>query len=196
MNREDDKSLLSRIAAGDTDALKELYLRYSKKVFNTSLGYLQDRNEAEEITQDVFLSVFNGASGFRGSSAVSTWIYRITVNKSLDRYRSLRRKKRLLNFIPLLIEDQIEEIVARDFDHPGVETNAKDEMAMIFGEINRLPEKQRTAFILVYIEGLHQKEIAEIMKTSVKAVESLLQRAKVKLRERLVTLDRTKDLGE
>jgi len=147
---------------------------------------VQNTSLAEDITQDVFISVFKTISSFNGKCTLSTWVYRITINKSIDYIRAEQRRLRWLTFSaakPLEGSDFGES--ARNFDHPGIILEQKTQAKYLFNAINQLPQNQKTAFILAYIEDLPQQEIADIMNTSLKAVESLLQRAKKHLREKL-----------
>ena len=150
---------------------------FSDRVYNTALSYLQNREDAEEVTQDVFTSVYRNASRFRAESAVSTWIYRITINASLN---YLKRKRRF-SFVRFGEKEKEKP----DFVHPGVLLENKEYSIALFKVIDTLPDSQKSAFILSFVEDLPRKEVAEIMGTSLKAVESLLQRAKANLRQRL-----------
>ena len=166
--------------------LQQLVESYKKLVFNTAINFLQHREEAEDITQEVFIEVYQSLSKFKEQSTISTWIYRITVNKCLDHLRAKKRHKRF-GFITSLFHQETGEVLheVSHFDHPGIELEKKEKARILFQAINTLPENQKTAFILWHIEELPQKEIAQIMQTSVKAVESLLQRAKSNLRKEL-----------
>ncbi len=168
---------MTAVAAGDRNAFRQLYGLYADKVYNTALSYAQNEADAEEITQDVFTSIFRYAANFKGDSAVGTWIYRITVNTSLNH---LKRKKR---FSFLKFGDI--DAGRPDFEHPGVLMENKENAKILFKVIDALPENQKTAFILSYVEDLPRQEVADIMALSLKAVESLLQRAKANLRRRL-----------
>ena len=168
-----------------TPAFAEIYGSYKNKVFNTVLSYLQNTEDAEEVTQDVFVEIYRSRGKFEGKSSLSTWIYRIAVNKSLDFIKSKKRKKRFA-FISSLFNDAGElRHDAPDFYHPGVQLENKEKAAMLFKAINRLPENQKTAFILSKVEGLSYAEISEVMQTSVSAVESLLVRSKHNLQKQL-----------
>ncbi|MEN8929285.1 MAG: RNA polymerase sigma factor [Flavobacteriales bacterium] len=157
----------------------EIYHKYSKLVYNLSLNYLQNTEDAQEATQDVFVKVHSKIEGFNNKSSLKTWIYRITVNHCLDMIKSKNRKYRLF------FTREAEDYDSVDFNHPGAELESKEEISLIFTHINRLPEKQKIALILKTIEGLPQKEIAEVMKMKEKAVESLLSRARKNLKETL-----------
>lgn len=162
--------------------LEEIYKANKDRVYNLALHYVQNVEDAQEITQDVFVSVHRSLDTFNNNSKVSTWIYQITINKALDHIRARNRKKRYAQFTAILFgsseSQRLEPVV---FDHPGILLEQKESMARIFHHINLLPENQKTALILSKMEGKSQKEIAEIMNISAKAVESLVQRAKTKL---------------
>jgi len=185
-NMEEDYVLLRQIGEGNDDALEELYSRYSSKVFNTLISYTQNKEDAEEILQDVFVTLYNTANTFEKKATVSTWIYRIAVNKSLDFLRKKNASKRKSIFYSLYKKETGEiQFDAPNFEHPGVVLENKENATLLFKIIEGLPERQKTAFILTQIEDLSQKEAGDIMQLSRKAVESLIQRAKVKLRKDL-----------
>lgn len=149
-----------------------IYEEHKLLVYNLALHYCQNITSAEEITQDVFVKYFKNPEKFRGESQLSTWFYRVTINTSID---FLRKKKRnaFLGFLDL---NSVYE--PSHFDHPGVTIEDQEATERIFKAINTLPLKQRTALILSKLEEKKQEEVAEIMNTTRKAVESLVQRAK------------------
>lgn len=157
--------------------LKDLYAKHGSLVYNLALNYLGNTEEAEEITQDVFLAVHQNQDKFREEAQWSTWIYRIAVNKSLDYLRSKNRKKRIRSW--LSIEQDGHE--AGHFNHPGFQLEQKEAVSRIYRLMKELPLNQYSALVLAKLEGKSQKEIAEILETSPKAVESLIQRAKKNL---------------
>lgn len=166
--------------------LEELYTKYAKQVFNLSLQYVQNREDAEEITQDVFVKIHQHLDTFKHESKHSTWIYRITINTSLDFVKAKMRKKRFGIFTSLFHADSSEvKYESSSFEHPGVALEQREALENIFRCINDLPENQKTALILHKIEQQSQTEIAEIMEISPKAVESLIQRAKANLEKKL-----------
>ena len=147
---------------------------------------VQDTGVAEDISQEVFVTVYKSILSFNEKSSISTWIYRITVNKCLDHLRAKKRQKRSGFLSQLLNLDNGEPLEgAADFIHPGVVLENREKSKFLFKAINALPDNQKTVFVLTYVEDLPQKEVAEIMNLSLKAVESLLQRAKSNLRKEL-----------
>ncbi len=155
-------------------------------VFNLALQYVQNQEDAQEITQDVFVAVHHAMRDFKERSSLKTWIYRITINKSLDFLKAKQRKKRFAFLSSLFYPDSAEiKYDSVTFDHPGVQLEYKEAIATIFKHINELPDAQKTALILTKIEQKPQAEVAEIMELSLKAVEGLLQRAKNNLSKKL-----------
>jgi RNA polymerase sigma-70 factor (ECF subfamily) len=183
LNEED---FITQLISGDQSAYNLLVEKYGQKVFNTVLGFLQNKEDAEEITQDVFTEIFRSISLFKKNSLLSTWIYRIAVTKSLDFLRRKNRKKRFAVFQNVFFnEDAQSSIEPVNFYHPGVQLQNKEQSAILFSAIDKLPENQKTAFILHKLDDLSYAEIADIMKVSVSSVESLMFRAKQNLQKLL-----------
>ena len=175
----EEAQLVVMLMQGSEAAYRDLYALYKDKVYNTALSMLQNTAEAEDTTQEAFIEVFRSISNFRGGAKLSTWIYRICVNKALEAIRHKKRKKRGGLVIGLFKTESVEPIFeAADFNHPGVQIEHKEQAAALFKAIALLPENQKTAFVLHHIEGLPYKEIVEIMGSSLSSVESLLFRAK------------------
>jgi RNA polymerase sigma factor (sigma-70 family) len=160
---------------------KELFLLYSKMVYNIALHYVQNKESAEEITQDVFVKIHEKSYSFQHHSDIKTWIYRITINQSLDFLKAQRSRKRWLFLTALSLNNEQKKIDVPHFDHPGVQLEHKEDLGFVFKCINQLPNNQRTALILLKLEQKSQVETADIMGISTKAVESLFQRAKKNL---------------
>ena len=145
--------LIKQIAVGEEPALAVLYTAFSSRVYNTALSFLQDKAEAEEVTQDVFVKIYQSAARFEGKSSVSTWIYRITVNLSLDRLSHRKRQKRFGFVVRFFKNDNSElRLDLPHFDHPGVLLEKKENARILFQAIESLPEQQKTAFILSFVE--------------------------------------------
>ncbi len=181
----DEKKLISGLTSGSETAFRELVDIFKNRVFNSSIGILQNAEDAEDISQEVFTEVFNSIHKFRGDSSLSTWIYRITITKSLDLIRKKKRKKRFAFITSLFGEGEKNFNEPSDFNHPGVEAENRELSAILFKAIDKLPQNQKIAFNLSKVEGLNYKEISEIMSVSVSSVESLLHRAKNNLKSLL-----------
>lgn len=159
--------------------------QYQERVYNTALSFVKNASDAEELAQDVFLTVWDSISGFKGESSLSTWVYRITVTKSLDLIRSRRAGKRFAFFSSLTNDKNEIKHHPVNWAHPGILQENKEKAVYLFNAIDQLPENQKVAFTLSKLEQLSQKEIAEVMQIKEGAVESLLQRAKQNLRKYL-----------
>jgi RNA polymerase sigma-70 factor (ECF subfamily) len=182
----DDLTLLAGIKAGNEIAYQRLVELYRDIVFNTCLGLLQNREDAEDIAQEVFIKIFRSARAFRGEAKLSTWIYRITISTSLDLLRSRKRKKRFALVQSLFGTGETEGVDEQSpFVHPGVALENKERATVLFKAIASLPENQRVAFTLHKVEGLSYQEICSVMNASLPAVESLMHRAKGNLRVKL-----------
>ncbi len=155
-------------------------------VYNTVISFLQNNEDAEDVTQEVFIEVYHSIDSFRKQANISTWIYRIAVNRALDFLRKKNAKKRQGIFSTFFYKKTGEiNVDSAHFNHPGIILEKKESANVLFAAIDCLNEKQKTAFILFHIEELPQKEIALIMDISPKAVESLILRAKANLRDKL-----------
>lgn len=161
-----------------------IYNQYKVLVYNVALHYLQNVEDAEEITQDVFVQVHNSLDSFKENSSLKTWIYRITINKSLDFIKHKNSVKRFFIF-GKKSENESELNNILTFEHPGIALENKENAAILFNVINELTENQKTAFILSKLDGLSNPEISEIMNVSISSVESLVFRAKTALKEKL-----------
>lgn len=177
--------LIELLKEGDEAAFRKVVEQWQDMVFNTALGMLQNEEEAEDIAQEVFMQIFESVGGFKGQSKFSTWIYRITVTKSLDAIRKKKRKKRFAFVHSLYGENNEVKYDQPEFIHPGIMAERKEHAAFLFKAIQKLPENQKTAFVLNKMEMLSYKEIGEIMQLKPGAVDSLLQRAKKNLKNYL-----------
>ncbi len=159
-------------------SFKELYAKYNSLVYNTALNFTKNEVDAEEVTQEVFIKIHLNLKKFKGNSTLKTWIYRITINASLQHI-----KKNKVTFLHI---DGDRKLETPDFNHPGVILEKKEDAIILYKTLEILPDSQKTAFILSYIEGLPRQNVADIMETTLKSVESLLQRAKHKMRKHLI----------
>lgn len=152
------------------------------KIFRIIMGFIHTKEDAEDLTQDVFIKAYQNWNFFRGDSEVSTWLYRIAINTSLN-YITQKKRRGLIQ----LGEDMFKNVFNKpnnDKDpHQKMEENELNDI--IKKAIDSLVDKQRTAFILSRYEDLPQKEIAKIMQISEGSVEQLLFRAKTNLKKRL-----------
>lgn len=179
------QQLLNDINNGSEQAFKSLYNIFSDKVFNTCLSILQHQPDAEDTTQEVFVEVFRSVKHFKGDSSLQTWIYRIAVTKSLDHLKKKKAGKRFAFIQSIFGENDELHIDKPHFDHPGVLLENKEHARVLFYALSKLADKQKTAFTLHKLEGLPYAEVADIMQTSISAVESLIFRANENLKSLL-----------
>jgi RNA polymerase sigma factor (sigma-70 family) len=183
---KDEAQFIAALRAGQEAAFRNLVAEYQQRVLNTCLSYVPDLQEAENLTQEVFVEVFLSIQHFRGEAGLSTWIYRIACNKGLALLRHRNAGKRRNFFQRLLSLDFAEQYPAQDaFHHPGFALEQQESAALLFRQLDKLPENQRSALMLHKVEGLSYQEIAEVLQTTLPAVESLIHRAKGNLRKHL-----------
>lgn len=157
-----------------------------EKVRNTCLRFVNNSEDADDIAQEVFIQVYDSLSHFRNESQLSTWIYRIAVNKSLDFLRKKKRKKRFAQLISLFgYEEDREEIDYPATGNPQNDMENKERKQILDWAVDELPDNQKTAIVLSKYEGFNNKEIADIMNLSLSAIEALIHRAKKNLHNRL-----------
>jgi RNA polymerase sigma-70 factor (ECF subfamily) len=180
-----ETDLIKALCAGEENAFRELFSMYSDRVYNTALSMLQNQEDAEDITQDVFVEVFRSIRQFKGDSQLFTWIYRVTISKCSDHIKRIKAKKRMRFITSLFGDDNALLHDKAHFEHPGILAEKKDDSKALFHAISKLPAKQQTAYTLHKIENLSQKEVAEIMETTTSAVESLMSRANENLKRLL-----------
>ena len=145
--RSDETDLVARLKQGDESAFRLIVETRKDLVYNTALGLLQNAGDAEDITQEVFIKVYESVHQFKGESAFSTWLYRIAVTKSLEMIRNRKRKKRFAFITGLFGESNELRHDPPDFVHPGVQLDNREKASVLFKAIEKLPENQRKRFL-------------------------------------------------
>jgi len=182
-----ENELIKLILQGERDKFRIFVEKYQQLVFRTCIGFVHNKEDADDLTQEVFIQAYQSLPDFKMKSAFSTWLYRIAVNASLNKVR----KSAGTSFIQRLESFFIAEnkknslLTATDTDDPENIIIKKEHSQWLQKALDSLPENQRTAIVLSKYDDLSQKEIAEVMNTTEGAVEALLQRAKKNLREKL-----------
>jgi RNA polymerase sigma-70 factor, ECF subfamily len=179
--------LIEHILEGNKDAYRQIVDKYKPMIFRVSMGFIHNKEEADDISQEVFINAYLHLDTFKAKSAFQTWLYRIAVNTCLNHIRN-KQKRGIFQRIGDLSgisrqNDQRDEML----HEPGPDQQLIDKQnaGKITKAIDSLPEKQRVVFILSKYDELSQKEIAKITDTTEGAVEQLLQRAKSNLRLKL-----------
>ncbi len=184
-----DKKLIDLIEKNKPAGFKNLVDKYQRLVINICYGFVHNRQDAEDIAQDVFIEVYRSIERFRRKSKLSTWLYRIAVNKSLNYIRD-NKKNTWFQSLDILFNENTNAKVLEPEDSknnmPDKITENKETSGYIYEAINALPENQQIAFTLKKYEDLSYKEIADVMKLSLSSVESLIFRAKKNLQKKLI----------
>jgi RNA polymerase sigma-70 factor, ECF subfamily len=173
-----DDELLARHVDGDADAFSELVNRHRNRLWGVALRTLGDPEDAADALQNALLSAHRGAAGFRGNSAVTTWLHRIVVNACLD----LARRRAVRPTEPLLIDPTS--------DLPGRDLVSEHETSLaVMAALRTLPPDQAAAVVLVDIEGYPVNEVADMLDVPAGTVKSRCARARARLAEQLSDLN-------
>lgn len=183
-----DAELIHRLISGEDQAFRQLIETYQSMVFKTCFHILHHKEDAEDIAQDVFIEIFESIHQFRKESRLSTWLYRIAINKSLNH---IRRNKVRSVFSSLDHFFSREKNTTLDPEDPSSDNSPEsidysERVTIMQKAIDSLPENQRIAFTLNKYDELSYQEIASVMELSLSSVESLIHRAKLNLQKKLV----------
>lgn len=179
-----DNELIEGILVRDRKALQYMVEKYQKQVIKTAFYFVGNMQDAEDLSQEIFIEIMNSIETFRRTSALSTWIYRITVNKSLNCLSKNKRRKMFGWFNFSADNHRTGSVPAEPSVNPQ-ELENKERRQILNKVISSLPKNQRIAFVLHKFDEMSYKEIATVMNISLSSVESLIHRAKENLRNRL-----------
>lgn len=182
-----DTEIIEQLKQGSERAFKKLVDKHQKLVVNTCYGLVHNREDAEDIAQEVFVEVYRNIDKFRADAKLSTWLYRIAVNRSLNHIRN-NKKHRWFSAVKDEVAAKNRELLqvrTSKTDEPEYDLENKQRAIILKEAINSLPKNQKVAFTLSKYEELSYQEIAEVMDLSVSSVESLLFRAKKGLQKKL-----------
>ena len=182
-----EQNFINQLQEGKEIAFNQLLDDYQQKVFGTCISFIPNKEDAEDVAQEVFLEVFKSISKFNRDSKLSTWIYKIATNKCLEFIRKKNTKKRFA-FMQTILGNELpidKTSYFTEVNHPGVLLENKEKSAIIFKAINTLPENQRVVFTLAKIDDKSYQEIVEITGKSLSSVESIMFRAKKGLQQKL-----------
>lgn len=181
-----DVEVVNQFKAGDALAFEEIISRYESKVMSLALRFTRNQEDAEEVMQDVFTTVFRKIDGFRGQSAFSSWLYRIVVNAA---FMKLRKRKQNQTVPMDDLSPAIKQFcVDRDTLTGTYSQNiavSHEMQAVIQQAVNRLPDQYKAVFVLRDVDGLSNQETGEILNLSIPAVKSRLHRSRIMLRKKL-----------
>lgn len=173
-----DLELARSAAGGDMAAFEELYKRHHRRVYSVCLRMLQNTSEAEDLTQDVFIQLYRKIGSFRGDSAFTTWLHRMTVNQVLMHFR-----KRTVKFEKTTEEGETPDQIVSGTANPH-KMQIVDKIALD-NAIEQLPEGYKNVFVLHDVEGFEHEEVARILGCSVGTSKSQLHKARLKLQKLL-----------
>jgi RNA polymerase sigma-70 factor (ECF subfamily) len=176
----DDHRIIENIANGERSDFKELVDKYQSLVLNTCHHFVHNKQTAEDLTQEVFLEVYLSAHKFKKEAKISTWLYRISVNKSLNYLRDNKKRK---------VIKSIETCFKIGYTEPIEEVSSDDENEELRKVLNQivdsLPKKQKAVFTLCKMENLSYKEAAQVLEVPVTTIEGLMHRAKRNVRSKI-----------
>jgi len=188
----DDLSLLKCLRAGDSSALEVLMGRYAARVYRLAQGITRSASDAEEVVQDVFMTIYRKGDSFEGRSALGSWIYRVTINAALNRRRGKRQEVEtsIEENLPAYVEDGHRAgdrtyVLADWSQDPEAALLSEETRGLLNRAIDSLRDDYRAVLVLRDVEDLPNAEIAETIGESVASVKSRVHRARMALREQL-----------
>jgi RNA polymerase sigma-70 factor (ECF subfamily) len=188
MNRTEDRLLVARLQARDETAVHELAERYGSRIYQLALRQMKNREDAEEVTQDVLMKVYRKIGAFRGDSALSSWIYRITFNTAMSRLRTAKLARAAQQHEPNRDGEDEQRTPRQPIDWssmPDEELLRAQLRRAVIAAIQELPEIYRVPVVLRDIEGLSTEEASSRLHVKDQTLKSRLHRGRLMLRERL-----------
>ena len=179
-----EQELIGRLRQGDEPAFRWLVDNFSHRLHHTVLNIVQDRDDAEDVLQETFIQVHGSIGSFKGESKLSTWVHKIAIRKALEKLRKRKTRQRIQSIILWWMPDEKRSVDVVEMN-PGIAAENKEKATALFKAIDQLPENQKLAFTLIRVQGMKYDEVTEIMGLGVKAIESLLSRAKENLKKNL-----------
>jgi RNA polymerase sigma-70 factor (ECF subfamily) len=189
MSASDERKLIERCKTGDRNAFDILIRAYEKRVYNLAYRLCGHYDEANDISIDAFMRVYQALKLFRGEANFSTWLFRIVTNVYLDRRKRTRNKQHLsLEEYIELEENSVARQIEDPAPAPGMVAELNERHDLLQHAIAALPDYQRAMIVLYHTEGLSYEEIAVVLNLPIGTVKSRLNRARLTLREKLEPL--------
>lgn len=179
-----EQELIERLRQGDEPAFRWLVDTLSSRIYYTVLNILQNPDDAEDALQETFIQVYESIHGFKTESRISSWVHKIAIRKALEKLRKRKARQRIQSIIPWWMPEEKRSVDLAELN-PGIAAENKEKATVLYKAIAQLPDKQQLAFTLIRIQGMKYEEATEIMGLGVKAIESLLSRAKENLKKNL-----------
>jgi RNA polymerase sigma-70 factor (ECF subfamily) len=184
-----DAAFIERLQAGDAEAFDKLVTRYSGDIYAVLVRLTSDREEAADLMQDTFLRALKAIGGFRGESDIRTWLYRIAINESRNRFRWWKRRRREKTFS---LDENVgntesvyHEVIADETASPEEETLRREREHLLQTALSELPAIYREPIVLFDIEGLSYGEICMALDLNQGTLKSRLARGRQELKKRL-----------
>lgn len=186
--KNDDQQLVEGLKKKDIKAFEYFFNEYHKKIFGLIYKLTRNETDAQDLTQEVFLKIFEKVDTFEGRSAFSSWVYRIAVNTSFMKLRTKRNQPELSldSLLPQFYESGYQKQMTKDWSRKTEEALLNEESKKVIHKaIDKLPEKEKVVFILRDVEEISTERVGEILGLTVPAVKSRLHRARLFLRKKL-----------
>lgn len=188
-NISEDAKFIERLRSGDEDAYDRLVNEYSGGIYSMLLRLTENAEDAGDLTQETFMNAFRSIKKFRGESSVKTWLYRIAINRSRNRFRwwKSRRRSKTVSIDSVRTDDDrpLHETLAGDTPDPETEAITAERVYLLKEMLLTLPDIFREAVVLRDIEGLTYEEIAEVLEISIGTVKSRIARGRSELAKKL-----------
>ncbi|MBE0478743.1 sigma-70 family RNA polymerase sigma factor [Candidatus Aerophobetes bacterium] len=184
-----DESLIRRFKNGDEESFKELVKRYQARIYSIVFAMMGDKNDADDICQEIFVKLYRSLYQFRGKSKFFTWLYRLTVNTCINAQNGRKRKLQTISLSHPVGESEqsLVEFIEQDGENCSIDILKNKELGMkINSAIDCLSDDLKEVFILREIEDLSYRELAKILQCSEGTIKSRLFRARDRLKEKLL----------
>ena len=181
-----EQELVQRAKAGDQDAFAQLVRNNEKRVYNLALRMVGNPDDALDLSQETFLNAWRGLPGFKGDSAFSTWVYRLTSNACLDFLRAKKRRRALVEQVHSLDDQDAPPPPADEGLRPDAQLERKERSDSLHRALSDLPDHHRQILVMRELSGLSYQEIREVLKLDLGTVKSRLTRARTALRKLLL----------
>ena len=187
-NREIEEALVKDFQAGNLDAYDKIVELYQKRIYALSFNLMRNQMDAQDVAQEVLLTLFKKIHTFQGKSAFSSWVYRITLNSSYMKLRSKKKEPKIS------IDELLPSFNSTGFQQKKIQDWSENTESLLFTNETRqiinkavglLPEKEKVVFLLRDVEGLSTEKVSEVLDLTIPAVKSRLHRARLFLRKKL-----------
>jgi RNA polymerase sigma-70 factor (ECF subfamily) len=175
----EDRQLINDCLNGRDEAFSELVRRYQDRLYNAVFRFLNDAEDAQDVTQEAFISAWQALGRFKGDAKFFTWIYRIAINHAID----LRRKQKVGQSLEVRLNEELVPVAASPSNRPEDAAERRDEAEKLRKALDLLSPEHRMVLILKEIDGMKYEEMADALEVPIGTIRSRLHRARLELRE-------------